>query len=65
MSDDNPIIEEIREIREQMLAEHGGNMSAYLASLRRRTQELTDGGRIVVTRSPRPVRQPQQPRKAG
>lgn len=66
MTEDNPIIEEIRQIREQMLAEYGGDMAAYLADMRRRTEESAKAGRVVVTRSPRPVQQPQQPpRKVG
>ncbi len=66
MMEDNVIIEEIREIREQMLAEYGGDMSAYLADMRRRTEQLAKAGRVVVTRSPRPVQQPQlPPRKVG
>jgi hypothetical protein len=66
MIEDNPIIEEIREIREQMLAEYGGDMPAYLADMRRRTEELAKAGRVVVTRGPRPVQQPEIPsRKVG
>lgn len=66
MTEDNPIIAEIREIREQMLAEYGGDMSAYLADARRRTEELAKAGRVVVSRAPRPA-QPHAPttRKVG
>ncbi len=66
MIEDNPIVEEIREIREQMLAEYGGDMSAYLADARLRTEELAKAGRVVVVRSPRPAQQTQpSPRKVG
>jgi hypothetical protein len=66
MTEDNEIIEEIRNIRAQMLEEYGGDMSAYLTDMRRRTEELAKAGRVVVTRSPRPVQSTQQPpRKVG
>jgi hypothetical protein len=65
MTEDNPIIQEIREIREKMLAEYGGDMSAYLTEMRRRSEELAKAGRVVVTREPRPVQRPQTPLKVG
>ena len=66
MTEDNPIVAEIREIREQMLAEYGGDMSAYLADVRRRTDDLAKAGRVVVIRPPRPAQQTQpSPRKVG
>ncbi len=66
MTDDDPIVEEIRQIREQMLAEFGGDMSAYLADMQRRTEELAMVGRVVITRGPRPARPPQlTTRKVG
>jgi hypothetical protein len=58
---ENPIVEEIHRIREQMLAEYGGDLHAMTRDSHRKTAELAKSGRVVVTRSPRPVQQPQGP----
>jgi hypothetical protein len=63
---ENPIVEEIHRIREEILAEYGGDLSALIRDSERKTEELRKAGRAVVTRGPRPVQQPQQPpRKVG
>ncbi len=63
---ENPIVEEIRKIREDILAEYGGDLSALIRDSERKTDELRKGGRVVVTLSPRPASQPQRPpRKVG
>jgi hypothetical protein len=63
---ENPIIDEIHRIREEILAEYGGDLSALIRDSERKTEELRKAGRLVVTRSPRPVQQPQRsPRKVG
>jgi hypothetical protein len=63
---ENPIVEEIHRIREEILAEYGGDLHAMIRDSERKTEELRKAGRVVVTRSPRPVQQAQQPpRKVG
>jgi len=63
---ENPIVEEVHRIREEMLAEHGGDLKALIESLRQKTDEAARAGRRVVTLPPRPA-QPHPPvtRKVG
>ena len=63
---ENPIVEEVHRIREEMLAEHGGDLKALIESLRQKTNEAGLAGRKVVTLPPRPA-QPHSPatRKVG
>ena len=66
MIDDNPIVEEVHRIREQILAEYGGDLHALIRDMQRQTDELAKAGRVVVTRGPRPVDPPAAvPRKVG
>jgi hypothetical protein len=66
MKDDNFIVEEIRSIRETMLAEYGGDIHALIHDMDKQTEELAKAGRVVVTRGPRPVQpQPTPARKVG
>jgi hypothetical protein len=62
----NPIVEEVHRIREEILAEHGGDLKALIDSLRQKTEEAARAGRRVVTLPPRPA-QPHSPitRKVG
>lgn len=41
----DPVVEEIHQIRQKLLAEAGGNLDTYLAQARRRAEQ---GGRIVA-----------------
>ncbi len=41
MSEQNPIIEEIRLVREQMLAEHNGDLGSLVRELQRLSEERT------------------------
>ena len=63
---ENEIVDEIHRIREEILAEYGGDIHALIRDDQRKTEELAKAGRTVVTRGPRPV-QPQQSleRKVG
>ncbi len=63
---ENPIVEEVHRIREQLLAEYGGDLKKYMDDVRRRTDEAARAGRRVVTLPPRPA-QPHPPvtRKVG
>ena len=63
---DNPIVDEIRRIREEILAEYGGDIHALIRDDRRKAEELAKAGRVVVTRVPRPVQhQHTSARKVG
>ena len=63
---ENPIVEEVHRIREEMLAEYGGDLKALIQALRQKTDEAARAGRQVVTLPPR-CAQPRSPvtRKIG
>ena len=44
MTEENPIIEEIRRTREQLLAEYNGDLSALVTSLQKSAAERTSSG---------------------
>jgi hypothetical protein len=50
---DNPIVEEVHRIREQMLEEFGGDMDALVDEIQRREKESAAAGRKVVPMPPR------------
>ena len=52
---ENPIVEEVHRIRDEMLAEHGGDLKALIESLRQQTEDDARVGRQVVTLPPRPA----------
>jgi hypothetical protein len=55
-----------REIREQLLAEYGGDLKKYMDDVRRRTEEAALADRKVVRLPPRPAqRQDDSARKVG
>ncbi len=49
---DNPIVEEVHRIREQLLAEFDGDMDALVKDLQRKTEESAASGRRVVASPP-------------
>jgi hypothetical protein len=56
---ENPIIDEIHRIREQMLARYNGDLDALLLDAQRRTEEAARAGKRVVacpSRSDSPVK---------
>ena len=64
MSDDNPIIAEIRRIREEMLAEYGGDLRALVKDMQRRTEEAARAGRKVYSPAyPEAARSDSEPQK--
>jgi hypothetical protein len=65
MNEDNPIVNEVHEIREQMLAEFGGDLRALVKDLQRRTAESAAAGREVVSMPPRASVQPMPAKKVG
>jgi hypothetical protein len=60
---DNPIVDEIHRIREEMLAKYGGDLRAYVKDLQRRTEEAGRAGRKVVACPPRSDSQEDPPQK--
>jgi hypothetical protein len=63
---DNPIVEEVHRIREEMLAEFCGDMDALVKDLQRKTEESAAAGRRVVACPPRATEAPRRgPKKAG
>jgi hypothetical protein len=66
MTEDNPIIAEIRAVRETMLAEHNGDLNSLVKHLKRRQEEAARAGRKVISPpTPRSEPQPARTRKAG
>jgi hypothetical protein len=61
---DDPILDEIQQIREQLLASFGGDLKAMTLDAQRRTEEAAASGRRVVI-SPRPPTEPAPVRKIG
>lgn len=62
---ENPIIDEIHRIREEMLASYGGDLHALVKDAQRRTAEAETAGRVVVTPAPRPEAVESSVKKAG
>ena len=48
MSEENPIIEEIRRTREQMLARHNGDLDLLVSELQRLSAERSGASRPVA-----------------
>jgi hypothetical protein len=45
---DDPIVEEVYRVREQLLARHGGDLRALMTDAQHRTEEAARAGRKVV-----------------
>jgi len=58
----DPIVEEVRAIREAIAKEHGNDVTAIVLALQRRQAE---SGRKLVSFPPRRVAEKQRQRKAG
>ena len=50
----DPIVEEVRGAREQILAEHNYDLGILCKDLQRRTEKAAKNGRRVIKRKPRP-----------
>ena len=61
---DNPIVEEVHNTREQMLAEFGGDLEALMKDAQRRTEQAARGARSTVSDPPREPK-PAPAKKAG
>jgi hypothetical protein len=44
----NPIVDEVHRIREEMLANYGGDLHALVKDKQRRTEQAAKAGRVVV-----------------
>jgi hypothetical protein len=53
---ENPIIDEIGRTREKMPEQFGGDLTALMRDMQRRTEESRAAGREVVSLPPRPPR---------
>jgi hypothetical protein len=49
MSEESPIIAELRQIRDQILSEHDGDLAKLVKYLQRRTEESIRAGRKLYT----------------
>ena len=58
----DPIVEEVRRIREAIAGEHGYDIKAIVHALQRQEAE---GGRQLVALPPKPLPKDQTERKAG
>ena len=60
---DDPIVEEVHRIREQMLARWGGDLRALMIDAQRRTEEAGRAGRKLVSLPPRTPQAQRAPTK--
>jgi hypothetical protein len=49
----NPIVDEVHHVREELLAKFGGDLHALAEDIQRRTEEARAAGKNVVARPPR------------
>lgn len=54
MTEENPIIEEIRQTRERLLVEHNGNLAALVASLQKSSAARTPIGQSGLVSPDKP-----------
>ena len=63
---DNPIVEEVHRIREEMLASYGGDLHALVKDMQRRDREAAESGRRAAVSPARPPEvQGAESKKAG
>jgi len=62
---DNPIVDEVPRIREEMLAEFNGDLSALMREMQRRTEEARSAGKAVVSPMPRRSQETAPTKKVG
>lgn len=61
----DPIVEEVHRIREEILAEYGGDLNLLIADAQRRTEDAVRAGRQVLARVRGPVAEENKNRKVG
>ncbi|HZZ41746.1 MAG TPA: hypothetical protein VFE58_02310 [Tepidisphaeraceae bacterium] len=62
---DDPIVEEVHRIREQIMARYNGDLDAYVKDLQRRTEERAQAGHKMLSVPSRPTAEEQRSKKAG
>jgi hypothetical protein len=62
---ENPIVDEVHRIREQMLAEYAGDLHALIRDARRRTEEAERAGQKVYSPTQEQAVVPSVTKKAG
>jgi hypothetical protein len=63
---DDPIVAEVRKARESLFAKYNHDLDAMVADLQRRASQSREGGRRVVSFSPRrPANWKEPTKKAG
>jgi hypothetical protein len=63
---DDPVVAEVHRIREQILAEYDGDLTALIDDARRRTEDAARTGEIVVVPPlQRSISEPENKKKAG
>ena len=62
---DDVIVQEVHRIREEILAEYGGDLSLLIADAQRRTEAAERGGRQILRREQVPAPDRPGTRKAG
>jgi hypothetical protein len=64
--DDDPVVAEVRRIREEILARYGGDLHALIADAQRSTEEAARAGKKVSSPTPRNLEpQPASTKRAG
>ena len=61
--DDDPIVDEVRRVREELFARFNYDLRAFGKFLQERTEESIRAGRKVVSPAPRPARSSRNPTK--
>jgi hypothetical protein len=61
----NPIIDEIHRIREQLLAEHNGDLRSLFNAMKERTEAAARAGKPVYAPPHRPLEPRSDVKKAG
>jgi hypothetical protein len=61
----NYIVDEVHRIREEMLAEYGGDLGALLRDIRKKSKQSTQGQRVVPPLMRGSERLVQKKKKAG
>jgi hypothetical protein len=62
---DDSIVEEVRRIREELLAEYGGDLPRLIADAQRRTEQAVRGGRQLFPSRQARAPEPHGTRKVG
>jgi len=62
---ENPIVEEVHRIRDEILAEYEGDLDALIKDAQLRTERLLQSGRRAMPSSPKSLNAEESQRKVG